>query len=126
LRLRSCSKALELTIIPGANPVPYDRPKDFIPIGTLWWAAPTLGVCARPRAKTVAEFAAYEKPNPSKATVAGAETMSHLALELLLPGIGAEGWPPPPDAAPVVARLQSVLATAQRKPSYVQGLPKID
>jgi len=73
-----------LTIIPAAKPVSFDVAKDVVPLATVWRSAQVLAVRPGLGVKTMGEFVAYAKANPSKLTVgsAGVGAVTHLAIEL--------------------------------------------
>ena len=74
-----------LTIIPAFKPVSYDVEKDVVPLSTVWRSAQVLAVRPSLGVKSVAEFVAYAKANPSKLTIgsAGVGAVTHLAIEVL-------------------------------------------
>jgi tripartite-type tricarboxylate transporter receptor subunit TctC len=72
--------------------LPFDFPRDIVPVAGL--AELPLLLVANPDlpAKTVAEFIAYAKANPGKVSMAsfGARTVSHLSIELLKQSTGID------------------------------------
>ena len=81
-----------LTIIPAAKPVSFDVAKDVVPLATVWRSAQVLAVRPGLGVKTMGEFVAYAKANPSKLTVgsAGVGAVTHLAIELTKREAGIE------------------------------------
>jgi tripartite-type tricarboxylate transporter receptor subunit TctC len=73
-----------LTIIPALKSVPYNVARDVVPLATVWRSAQVLAVRKSLGVKTMAEFVAYAKANPSKVTIgsAGIGAVTHLAIEL--------------------------------------------
>ena len=59
--------------------------RDVVPLATVWRSAQVLAVRKSLGVKTMAEFVAYAKANPSKLTVgsAGIGAVTHLAIEVL-------------------------------------------
>ena len=72
--------------------LPFDFPRDIVPVAGL--AELPLLLISDPKvpAKTVAEFIAYAKANPGKVNMAsfGARTVSHLSIELLKQSSGID------------------------------------
>lgn len=71
-------------IIPAFKTVHYDVAKDFVPLALVWNSSQVLVVNPKLGVKTLAEFVAYAKANPSKVTVgsAGIGSITHMSLEL--------------------------------------------
>jgi tripartite-type tricarboxylate transporter receptor subunit TctC len=68
---------------PAVRKLPYDAIKDFTPIGMIGATPNVLVINNDLPAKTVQEFLAYAKKNPSKISYgsAGQGTLTHLAME---------------------------------------------
>jgi tripartite-type tricarboxylate transporter receptor subunit TctC len=81
-----------MTIIPAAEKVTYDPIKDFTPLGLVWTSPLTLAVSPTLGIKTLKDFIAYAKANPSKLTVgsAGVGSITHLAIALFMHEAGIE------------------------------------
>ena len=82
--IRYCTELGTLVFIPTARDVQYNVKRDFIPLGLIWQSPLVLVVNPKRGLKTVADFIAYAKANPSNFTVAsaGLGTNTHMASEL--------------------------------------------
>ena len=74
-----------LVVSPSVKPLRYDVAKDLAPLAQVYRSAQVLAVHHKLGVKTVAEFVAYAKANPSKVNVgsAGVGTLPHLSIELM-------------------------------------------
>jgi len=73
-----------IVLVPAVKKLRYDVDKDLVPLGLIWRSPQVFAVRASLDVKTVADFVAYAKANPDKATIgsAGIGTVTHLANEL--------------------------------------------
>jgi tripartite-type tricarboxylate transporter receptor subunit TctC len=77
---------------PAVKKVPYDAVKDFTPIGMIAGTPNLMVVAPSVPARTLAEFVAYCKANPSKMTygTSGKGTLNHLVMEQFKAAAGFE------------------------------------
>lgn len=74
-----------LVVSPSIKKLNYDVAKDLAPLAQVYRSAQVLAVHPKVPVKTVAEFVAYAKANPSKVNVgsAGLGTLPHLSIEMM-------------------------------------------